>query len=310
MLALAIADRDGRLELMEVPEPEPLSDEALVDVHAFSLNRGELRAIAGGEPGFVPGWDVAGVVARAAADGSGPGEGARVAGLVEAGAWAERAAVPTWAMTELPEAVELEQAAVLPVAGLTAYQTLALGGPLPGARVLITGAAGGVGRLAVQLAAGAGAHVIAVVSSPGRAAGLPELGATEIVHELDPDGIPVDLILESVGGASLAAAIARVAPGGDVVCFGISSGEPTTFEARTLYALAAGARVHGYMVFEAARVNRTAARDLGRLAWLVAIGRLDPQVGIVATWDEAPALLHQLRERQVAGKAVLRVRRR
>jgi NADPH:quinone reductase-like Zn-dependent oxidoreductase len=256
----------------------------------------------------VPGWDVAGIVERAAADGSGPAAGARVAGLVERGAWAQRAAVPTWAMAELPDAVTFEQAAVLPVAGLTAYQTLALGGALPGARVLVTGAAGGVGRLAVQLAAGAGAHVIGIASSPARAADLPELGTAEIEHELDPEGDAVDVVLESVGGASLAAALQRVKPGGVVVSFGASAGEPTTFEARTLFSRAPGARLHGYLVFAAARQERRAAGDLGRLAWLVALGRLDPQVGIVATWEEAPALLDQLRDRQVPGKAVLLVR--
>jgi NADPH2:quinone reductase len=307
MRALVIGD-GGSLGLGDASEPEPLSDEALVAVRAFSLNRGELRAVSGGAPGTVPGWDVAGVVERAAADGSGPPEGARVAGLVERGAWAERAAVPTWAMAELPDAVTFEQAAVLPVAGLTAYQTLALGGPLPGARVLVTGAAGGVGRLAVQLAAGAGAHVIGIASSPERAADLPDLGTAEIEYELDPDGDTVDLVLESVGGASLAAALQRVKPGGVVVSFGASAGEPTTFEARTLFGRAPGARLHGYLVFAAARQERRAARDLGRLAWLVALGRLDPQVGIVATWDEAPALLAQLRDRQVPGKAVLLVR--
>src|SRR5215212_6378997 len=88
----------GRLSVAEVGEPEPAPSEALVRVSAVSLNRGEVRRAESSEPGFRPGWDLAGTVERAAADGSGPQEGSRVVGFLPSGAWAELAAVPTNAL--------------------------------------------------------------------------------------------------------------------------------------------------------------------------------------------------------------------
>ena len=83
------------VELRDVAEPEPAAGEALVEVHAFSLNRGELALLAGKPEGWRPGQDIAGVVVRAAADGSGPAEGTRVVALVDGAGWAQRVAAPT-----------------------------------------------------------------------------------------------------------------------------------------------------------------------------------------------------------------------
>ena len=146
-----------RLALREVDAPTPLPNEALVRVCAISLNRGEVRAAMNTTVLTRPGWDVAGIVERAAGDGSGPHEGARVVGQLTSGAWAELAAVPTHALAELPERVSFAQAAPLPVAGLTALYALEKGGGLIERPVLITGASGGVGLFAVELARLAGA---------------------------------------------------------------------------------------------------------------------------------------------------------
>src|SRR5215210_9031088 len=100
----------SRLSVAEVEEPEPVPPEALVRISAVSLNRGEVRRAEASEPGFRPGWDLAGTVERAAADGSGPQEGPRVGGFLPSGAWAELAAVPTNALAELPEGVSFEAA--------------------------------------------------------------------------------------------------------------------------------------------------------------------------------------------------------
>ena len=151
----------GRLVIAAVSDPAPDRGEAIVRVRAISLNRGEVRRSGMAAAGWRPGWDLAGEVERAAADGSGPRVGVRVVGMLGEGAWAERVAVPTHALAELPDKVTFSRAATLPVAGLTALYALEKGGLLVDRRVLITGATGGVGDFAVQLARLAGAHVTA-----------------------------------------------------------------------------------------------------------------------------------------------------
>src|ERR1043165_588853 len=142
--------KDGKLVMAEAPMPVPRSDEVLVQVEAISLNRGEVRSAALGADGVIPGWDVAGRMVET---------GQRIAGMLHRGAWAEYAAVPLHASAPIPDDVATSIAATLPLAGLTVMRALAVGGALLGKRVLITGATGGVGSLAVQLATIAGANV-------------------------------------------------------------------------------------------------------------------------------------------------------
>ena len=142
------------LRLGEAPEPVPRDSEALVEVSAAALNFGELAFnSSASEPRAVLGWDAAGVVAKPASNGSGPSAGTRVVTFGWRGAWAERRAVDTAELAVVPDSVDLGAASALPVAGVTALQALRRLGPVFGRRVLVTGAAGGVGRFAVQLAA-------------------------------------------------------------------------------------------------------------------------------------------------------------
>jgi NADPH2:quinone reductase len=308
MLALTACVAAPHVDLTEVREPEPAPDEALVAVTAFSLNRGEVKRLPSMPPGTVAGWDLAGVVERAAQDRSGPPEGTRVVGLINPGAWAEKAAVPTATLAPLPDGVSDAQAATLPVAGLTALYALELGGHgLLGRRVLVTGASGGVGRFAVELVKRGGAHVTAVSRNPERARGLEELGADEIVHELTPDGPRFDLVVEGVGGASLSAAIRRVAPLGTVVSFARSDETDVTFPGSALFRDAPGASVRGLYVFAELPRRAGGGADLARLAQLVADGDLHPQIDLETSWREPRDAIEALLDRRIAGKAVLRI---
>ena len=274
-----------QVTLQEIPDPAPAPNESLVQVHAFSLNRGELSSFARNKEGWVPGQDIAGTVLRQAANGSGPPAGTRVVALVDDFGWAQRAKVPSHRIAPLPENVSFAQAATLPVAGLTALRTLRHGGPLIGRRVLITGAAGGVGTLAIQIAARSGAHITAVVGRPDRAAGLKELGAAETIDSIDQAQGRFALILESAGGASLLNAIQIIEPRGTIVVYGSSSAEPTTVSFANFRG-APNARIQTFSYFTSEPEDGFAP-DLALLVSLVAG--------------------EQVRDRQVAGKAVLSV---
>lgn len=306
MLALVNTPNGPKpVELREIADPRPADDAALIAVRAFSLNRGELASFARNKTGWVPGQDVAGVVLQAAANGKGPAAGTRVVALVDDFGWAERAAVPAHRIAVLPDSVTFAQAAALPVAGLTALRTLRFGGSLLGRRVLVTGAAGGVGTLAVQLAARSGALVTAVVGNPQRAMGMAALGATEVVQGIASARGRFALILESSGGESLSRAVALVEPRGTVVVFGNASGQPTTLSFAD-FRSAPNARIQTFSYFTSEPEDRFAP-DLAILVGLVADGSLKPQIGIEADWRDLLDVAEQLRARQVAGKAVLLV---
>ena len=284
--------------IAEAEEPAPAPDEALVAVRAFSVNRGELALLKSRTGGWRPGQDVAGVVVEAAADGSGPAPGTRVVALVEQAGWAEQVAVPTGRLAVVPDEVGLEQAAALPLAGLTALRTLRGGGELLGRRVLITGANGGVGRFQVELAALAGATVTAVARQAGE---LMKLGAHDVVADPGAAAGPYHLIVESVGGASLAAALGRVAPGGTIMLIGASSGEKTPIDIYDFIGHE-GARIVSHLSY--AHPEPPAA-DLEVLVGLVATGRLHPTLGLVEDWSKLQDVLAGLRDRRVSGKVVL-----
>jgi NADPH2:quinone reductase len=304
MKALVCVGPPDYVALKEVDPPHTERGEAIVEVEAVSVNRGEVHRL-GTESnlGWRPGWDFAGTVRRAPGGTIPPGS--RVCGMAAEGSWAEQVAVPVAQLARIPDDVDWEVAAALPVAGLTALRTLRLRGDIQGLSVLVLGAAGGVGRFAIQLASRAGASVTAVVGRPERAAGLKELGAGRVVSSLDSLRRRYDLILESIGGSALLRALELAAPGGLVVSFGNSSREQTAFSISDFYPKQAMLRGF-YLLYEI--VREPPGVDLSYLLRLCADGVLRADVASVDDWTNAPAVLADLQARRIAGKAVLRTR--
>lgn len=304
MRALVMSpDSTTGLRLAEVEDPRPHANEALVCVHATSLNRGELRLLTIRPDGWIPGQDVVGIVEQAAADGSGPAVGARVAALVDEAGWAERVAVPTDRLAVVPDEVSVASAATLPVAGTTALRTLRHSGELAGQQVLITGASGAVGRFQIQIAREQGA-VVTAIAAARHAEDLRALGAQDVVDSIELAKGPFSLITESVGGQSLAHAIDRVAPGGTIIMFGSSSGELTPVGFRQFVPGHEGARLQTFAYYTS---GSGIGADIAALLALVAAGRLETRVSLTLPWTDIAQALDALRQRSFSGKAVLTI---
>jgi NADPH:quinone reductase len=294
----------GGLDRRELPDPEPGPHDVLVGVRAYAVNRGELSLLEQRGDGWLPGQDVAGEVLAQASDGSGPPVGTRVVGPADGGGWSQRVAIPSHRLAALPDGVSFADAAALPVAGLTALRTLRTGGSLLGRRVLITGATGGVGSFAVQLAVAAGAHTTALVSSERRVEAARALGPHAVLTSLDGT-TPFDLVVDGVGGQVLADAIHHLAPGGTVTAYGVAGGRPQTPLAFFDFAQAPLGKLIGFFIY--ATGEETFGEDLAVLAGLVADGRLHVAKGVERDWSETLEAVQSLRDRQVTGKVVLTI---
>jgi NADPH:quinone reductase len=220
------------LEWLEHPDPQPGSGDVLVSVAAAGINAADLLQRQGlypapaGSPADIPGMEFAGEVVGL---GRGAGRfslGDRVMSITGGGAQAELAVVHQDIALHVPDEVSWDQAGGFPEAFFTAYDALFTQAHLSaGERVLISGAAGGVGSAAVQLAHHAGAHVVASVRSVLRHAAVKELGADEVIEpDQVVDGGPYDVSLELVGAPGVAAVLPVLAIGGRVVVIGVGAG--------------------------------------------------------------------------------------
>ncbi|HEX3712505.1 MAG TPA: zinc-binding dehydrogenase [Trebonia sp.] len=296
-----VPDGAGQVRLSDVDEVSPAAADAVVAVEAFSVNRGETFLLDDPPAGWRPGKDIAGRVAREAADGTGPRAGTRVVGHPPSAGWAERAAVPVRDLVELPDDVAIATAAALPLSGLTALRLLRAAGPLIGRRLLVTGASGGVGHYVTELAVASGAEVTAVSATRDRGARLAALGALVIGDPAEAPGW-YDIVLESVGGQSLAAARRKARTDGIVLWFGQAGRTPATVDFFDWIDGTAGAPI---VAFHYQRRDFADDRDLATLVRLTAEGRLHPEIGALLPWEQTPEIIDAIRQRRLRGNGVL-----
>lgn len=293
----------SELSLTEQPLPKVGPGEVLVKVHAAGVNPVDWKAMSGGldpmiETQFpaIPGWDVAGTVAAKGVDSPGFEEGDEVIAYarkdwIHGGTFAEYVSVPLRALARKPHNLTWEQAAGLPLAGLTAYQVLTRSDLEEGSTVLIHGASGGVGSMGVQIAVAAGARVIGTASAKNHDY-LRQLGAEPVeygegligrVRELAPDG--VDIVADFVGGV-LDVTLEVLAEGGTHA----SIADPEVEKQ-------GGAWM--WVVPD--------AEDLAELGELVERGRLTVRVDAVFPLDRLPQAFEKSQEGRTVGKIVLQV---
>ena len=310
--AITVDEADpGRLAVRPAKLAPAAPGEATIRVTAISLNRGEVkRAMTTMATGDRPGWDFAGIVEEAARQGDGPQVGTRVVGVLPSGAWAERVRAPISFLAALPDGVTDAQASTLPVAGLTALHALRKGGLLLGRKVLIDGASGGVGHFAVQLAAASGARVYAHIRRDELRSTIAEWCTGDVVVgptlEAARAFAPFHLILDSVGGSALGAALTMLQSGGTCVTFGVSEASSVTFDSAAFFR-PSGGTLYGMVLFDEMAKSESAATGLALLADLTDKRILQPKVEIEASWTEIARVARQLLDRGFSGKAVLRV---
>lgn len=310
--AIMVDEADpGRLAVRPAKLAPAAPGEATIRVTTISLNRGEVkRAMTTMATGDRPGWDFAGIVEEAAQQGGGPQAGTRVVGVLPSGAWAERVRAPINFLAALPNGVTDAQAATLPVAGLTALHALRKGGLLLGRKVLIDGASGGVGHFAVQLAAASGARVYAHIRRDELRPTIAEWCTGDVVVGPTLEAArafgPFHLVLDSVGGSALGAALTMLQSGGTYVTFGVSEASSVTFDSAAFFC-PSGGTLYGMVLFDEMAKSESAAMGLALLADLTDKRILQPRVEIEAPWTEIATVARQLLDRSFSGKAVLHV---
>ena len=306
------------IEVQDVPEPGPAPGRVRIDVHYAGVvfpdvlqTRGEYQLRP--ELPFTPGWEVAGVVRE---DAGGFRAGDRVAAMPVIGGFAETVAVDPEMVFPLPGSVPLDRAAAIPLNHLTAHFALHRRAHLvAGETVLVHGAAGGVGTAACRLAAAHGARVLAVVSSPAKAAVARAAGAHEVLAvEGFRDGARrltggrgVDVVVDPVGGDRFTDSLRSLGTEGRVVVVGFAGRDIPTVTVNRL--LLTNTTVLGAASMEFWRAHPGfAGRQWRDLVPLMESGVIDPPIGAVFALDDVAAAIRAMDERRAVGRLLVRVR--
>ena len=227
----AVTIKDGELAFAEHADPDPGAGEVLVRVKAAGLNGADMLQRKGlypappGSPPDIPGLELAGEVAALGPGATRFAEGDRVMAIVGGGGQAELALVHERVLMPVPEGLDWPGAGGFPEVFTTAHDALfSQAGLQPGERLLVHGAAGGVGTAAVQLGRAAGARVTATVRNEELRPAVAELGAEAIAPEGFEEHGPFDVIVELVGAPNLAANLGALATGGRIAVIGVGAG--------------------------------------------------------------------------------------
>jgi NADPH:quinone reductase-like Zn-dependent oxidoreductase len=330
-------------EAKEVPDPKPKPGEMVIRVKNVGINFADLLQRMGVYPGtpkppFIPGLEIAGVVEKVADGGSrtSEGEGLKsgdaVAAITHFNAYAEWVAVPARSAYRLPAGMPFEDGAAIPVNYLTAYHSMfTMGNLQPGDRILIHGAAGGVGIAAVQLARARGL-VICGTAGPSKQEYLRKIGVDHaidyeksdfvaVVHKFAPDGI--EMVMDAIGGKSFARSAKCLGPMGRLVVYGFSAAAGPDGKKNLLRAgkaLLETPRFHplklmsGNMAVIGVNLGRLQTRgavlrgELDELFRMYTAGKIKPVIGKTFPLAEAAAAHRYIHERKNIGKVILTVK--
>jgi len=303
----------GALDVVERPAPVPGDTELLVEVRAAGVNAADIAQRAGrypappGWPADVPGLEMAGEVVALGARVTRFALGERVMALVGGGAQATMALVDETSALPLPAGVPWPEAGGFPEVFATAHDALfTQGGLTLGDRVLVSGAAGGVGSAAVQLAAAAGAHVVAEVRDPAKRDAVAGLGADEVIDAaLVAQRGPYDLVLELVGGPSLAAALPWLSTGGRAVVIGVGAGATLEVDLRLLMSRRATLRAATLRARSRTEKAAVVAALRSAVLPLLSAGRVRVPVAATFPLDQAAAAYERFTAGGKLGKVVL-----
>jgi NADPH2:quinone reductase len=308
------------LRYADCPTPEPGKGEVLVKLAAAGVNFTDLNARSGINKVPLPailGSEGAGTVERVAEGVTTFAAGDRVAYCMVRGSYAEYAAVPAKMLVRIPPDVEFTQAAALMLQGMTAHylthSTFALG---PRHTALIHAAAGGTGRLLVQMAVMLGARAIATVGTPEKAELARQAGASDaILYDQQgwvaevkrlTGGAGVDVIYDSVGRATFLKGFDCLKPRGMMVHFGVSSGPIEPFDTRTLTAKGSIFLARPTLNSHIADPEELAWRSGDVFRWLKE-GKLTLRINREYPLDQAAQAHRDMETRQTTGKLLLRV---
>ncbi|MGW2008209.1 quinone oxidoreductase family protein [Streptomyces nigrescens] len=291
-------------------EPVPGPGELLVRTEAIGVTLPCVRRVrgdgnGGGDPlPSMPGGEVAGTVVALGPDVTGFAPGDRVTSLTFTGSYTELALAPAFLASQIPDGASAVEAVALVRSGHVALAALSTAAPRGAESVLITGAAGATGHLAVQLAKLQGVpRVVAAVSSAAKAEFLRELGADEVVtYDQESWGAPADIVLDGVGGELLPRALAALAPGGRLIFFNSGGGTVPAYEL-----LAGDKTITGLTMRRFSTVQRELYEEHRAQLWeLAGSGRLRAAVHAELPLDEAAKAHEIIEARANLGKVVLR----